>query len=189
MCRNISVLQRKSRKHYCWHAEMQKCIFMVFLWAKKRHGRKTIETVLVAKEKPVRMAIYGGCERKNNKIRWLRKGRERFYAFPRLFADFMEGLRLLCLPQQIIKAGFCSGINFLQVVLASAQHLALILVRPTRCAGFTASQESRPNAGPRQAQAAESWSPHKNQNALIICFGKHKNLKPSIKSAKSLGNA
>ena len=84
------------------------------------------------------------------------KGRERFYAFPRLFADFMEGLRLLCLPQQIIKAGFCSGINFLQVVLASAQHLALILVRPTRCAGFTASQESRPNAGPRQAQAAES---------------------------------
>ena len=133
--------------------------------------------------------LYGGCERKNNKIRWLRKGRERFYAFPRLFADFMEGLRLLCLPQQIIKAGFCSGINFLQVVLASAQHLALILVRPTRCAGFTASQESRPNAGPRQAQAAESWSPHKNQNALIICFGKHNNLKPSIKSAKSLGNA
>ena len=52
--------------------------------------------------------------------------RERFYAFIRLCADFIEALAFWCVLQQLIQAYlfFCEGSHFWYVVLAKARHLA-----------------------------------------------------------------
>ena len=133
--------------------------------------------------------LYGGCERKNNKIRWLRKGRERFYAFPRLFADFMEGLRFLCLPKQIIKAfWFLWGDQLSAACACRGPAFGLDsceAVKPAQRVGRTRIKaKCRAEASTTCRKLIPEQKP-----ALIICWGKHNNLKPSIKSAKSLGNA
>ena len=136
-----------------------------------------------------KMAIYGGCERKNNKIRWLRKGRERFYAFPRLFADFMEGLRFLCLPKQIIKAfWFLWGDQLSAACACRGPAFGLDSCEAVKPAQRVGRTRIKAKCWAEASTTCRKLIPEQKP-ALIICWGKHNNLKPSIKSAKSLGNA